>query len=131
MFSPFEQYSPLSCHYQIHHKTTSFQETSYPSTTLVLSNTTLIPSMFSIWDPPACNISSSSSSPPCLTAHHNRLGLTQLFKREAGRCCGLELIDLFRPTDMSISHSTQWDRNYCSPPRLYLLSAHKKSYLIM
>lgn len=38
------------------------------------------------------------------------------FRRAAGRCCGLVLIDLTQPTDTSISHSTQWDRNYCSTP---------------
>lgn len=38
------------------------------------------------------------------------------FRRAAGRCWGLAIIDPIQPTDMSISHSTQLDRNYCSTP---------------
>lgn len=33
-----------------------------------------------------------------------------------GRCCGLVLIDPIQPTDTSIPHSTQWDRNYSLTP---------------
>ncbi len=53
---------------------------------------------------------------PTLQAQHSGQGLMESFRRAAGRWCGLVLIDLIQPTETSISHSTQWDRNYCSTP---------------
>lgn len=58
----------------------------------------------------------SPSSPQCLTAQHSGQRLMESFRRAAGRCCGLVLIDPIQPTDTSISHSTQWDRNNSLTP---------------